>query len=570
MSEFCNECGAEITDAGAPCPVCGAQKVTPSMQPQGGLGPNASDIVIPGLWDDWKVTRKLGQGSFGTVYEIVREDFGETVRSALKVISIPQNESDIQSLVSEGMSLSEVSEYYTSVAKSILEEFKIMSQLRGNTNIVSYEDHKIVPRESGIGYDILIRMELLTSFYAYLQSKGNMIGRSEVLKLGIDMCRALELCEKMNIIHRDIKPENIFVNHLGDFKLGDFGVAREMEESFSTMSKKGTYSYMAPEVYIGRKYDATVDLYSLGIVVYRYFNGGRLPFVEQGKKMLSEYRNQCMMRRITGEKMPAPVNASKLESAVILKACAYEAKDRYQTAQDFREDLEALLNGKPALNLNKKAGQQLQQRPMQQQPQRVPQNAYQQRQMQNVYQQRQQQMNTMQQGQQRSMQQGQPMQQRSAQQGQPMQQRSAQQGQPLQQRSTQPQQSAQPQRSVQQTPQQPVQQRSVSQSMQPQMQQTRSMSQSMQPQMRQTRSMSQPMQQQGRPVQQSAQQRPMQQQSAQQMQRPAQPMQQKPMQAMPQQTMSAPAPQKSGNGLWYAIIGIGIVAIIIAAFFIFG
>ena len=402
MSEFCKECGAEITDAGMPCPVCGAVKQTPSMQPAGGVGArDPQPIVIPGLWDDWQVVRKLGQGSFGTVYEVSREDFGETVRSALKVISIPQNESDIESLVSEGMSLNEVSEYYTSVAKSILEEFKIMSQLRGNTNIVSYEDHKIVPRESGIGYDILIRMELLTSFYAYLQSRNNMIGRNEVLKLGVDMCRALELCEKMNIIHRDIKPENIFVNHLGDFKLGDFGVAREMEESFSTMSKKGTYSYMAPEVYIGKKYDATVDIYSLGIVLYRYFNGGRLPFVEPGKKMLSDYRNQCMMRRITGEKLPDPMNASKLESAVILKACAYEAKDRYQTAKDLREDLEALLSGKPALNLNKTAvpRQQPQQSMMQQrgmQQRGMQQNMYQQRQMQNIYQQRQQQVNTMQ------------------------------------------------------------------------------------------------------------------------------------------------------------------------------
>ena len=72
----------------------------------------------------------------------------------------------------------------------------------------------------------------------------------------IDLCKALEYCQCQNIIHRDIKPENIFVSRFGEFKLGDFGIARELDRSMSGLSEKGTFSYMAPEMYKGEEYDA--------------------------------------------------------------------------------------------------------------------------------------------------------------------------------------------------------------------------------------------------------------------------------------------------------------------------
>ena len=299
-------------------------------------------VEIPGLWAEWKVKERIGQGSFGTVYRIEKQDFGRSVSSALKVISIPQNRADIDSLYSEGMSTEEISHYYTDAVQKIVDEFDLMSQLRGHSNIVSYEDHKVIPKPDGIGYDILIRMELLTPFNQYLRENGNEIGRMEVLRLGVDICHALEACETMHVIHRDIKPENLFIHHLGNFKLGDFGVAREMEKTMTVMSKKGTYSYMAPEVYAGKEYDRTVDLYSLGIMLYRYFNGGRLPFVEQGVKVTSDYREQALMKRISGVPIPPPQYARENIWRVIQKACAFHPADRYQSAEEMRRDLEAV------------------------------------------------------------------------------------------------------------------------------------------------------------------------------------------------------------------------------------
>ena len=90
----------------------------------------------------------------------------------------------------------------------------------------------------------------------------------EILRMGKDLCRALIECQKHNILHRDIKPANIFVSNDGDFKLGDFGVAKIAKEHQIGASVTGSYSYMAPEMYFGESGDSRVDLYSLALVLY--------------------------------------------------------------------------------------------------------------------------------------------------------------------------------------------------------------------------------------------------------------------------------------------------------------
>ena len=189
-------------------------------------------------------------------------------------------------------------------------------------------------------------MEYLTSFLDYCA--GRELTEEDVIQLGIDLCKALEYCQKQNIIHRDIKPENIFVSRFGEFKLGDFGIARELERTMSGLSKKGTFSYMAPEMYKGEPYDAKVDIYSLGIVLYKLRNHNRLPFISLEKQLIT-YRDKenALNRRMSGENPPRPAEAGEGLADIILKACAYDRKDRFETAEEFREALEALKYQKP-------------------------------------------------------------------------------------------------------------------------------------------------------------------------------------------------------------------------------
>ena len=304
----------------------------------GTYGPGA---VVLGKW---RIERKIGEGSFGTVYEIRREDFGQVYRAALKVITVPQSEAELKTARQEGMDDESIHGYFYSVVEDIVREFALMSRIKGTTNVVSCEDHEVIPHGDGMGWDILIRMELLTPLLEYAYD--HPFSRRDIIRLGIDMCRALELCQKYNIIHRDIKPENIFVSDNGDFKLGDFGIARTVERTMSGLSKKGTYSYMAPEVYRGSEYGFGVDIYSLGIVLYRLLNNNRLPFLPQPPEPITySQREAALAKRMGGEQAPAPVNAQGRLGEIVLRACAFDPKARYSSPLQMRQELEAIQYG---------------------------------------------------------------------------------------------------------------------------------------------------------------------------------------------------------------------------------
>lgn len=290
------------------------------------------------IFGEWYAESLIGSGSFGRVYKIYREELGERFYSALKYIPIPADESEVIQLRLDGMDDPSISTYYTGLTKDITAETRLMSRIRGNTNIVSFEDSKVIPKPDGMGYDVFIRMELLESLPSRLLKAP--LSVDDTVKLGIGICNALTVCKKFGIIHRDIKLDNIFVSETGDFKLGDFGIARQLEKTATFMSKKGTYNYMAPEVYKGEKYGATCDLYSLGLVMYRLLNKGRLPFLpEAPNPITANDREEALKRRFMGEKLPAPCNADEELSTIVLKACAYDPKNRFSSAEAMRTAL---------------------------------------------------------------------------------------------------------------------------------------------------------------------------------------------------------------------------------------
>ena len=297
------------------------------------------------VWPEWEIVEKIGEGSFGKVYKARRTEQGKTFYSAIKIITIPSSQGELDSARSELHDDGSVREYFHSMVDDCIQEVSTMEYFRGNSHVVSVEDYKVVEYLDDIGWDIYIRMEYLTSFLEFCE--GRELTEKDVVQLGTDLCRALEYCQKQNIIHRDIKPENIFVSRFGEFKLGDFGIARELDRSASGLSKKGTFSYMAPEMYKGEEYDSRADIYSLGIVLYKLRNHNRIPFINLEKQLIT-YRDKenALTRRMSGEQLPPPADAGAGLSEVILKACAYDREDRYQTAEEFREALEAVKDGR--------------------------------------------------------------------------------------------------------------------------------------------------------------------------------------------------------------------------------
>ena len=298
------------------------------------------DVVL----GKWKLTKLIGEGSFGKVFEADREDFGRTYKAAIKIVTIPQSQSEVQSIRADGLDDESVTTYFRGFVEEMVGEFALMEQLKGTANVVGYEDHEVLQHENQVGWDIFIRMELLTPLLRQVQSGS--LSREQVQRLGIDLCRALELCRKHKIVHRDIKPENIFISENGDYKLGDFGIARTVEKTTGGLSKKGTYTYMAPEVYTGKPYGASADLYSLGLVLYWLTNRHRAPFLPLPPEVPGyNDREEALRRRMSGEVLPDPCDADEPLAAVIRKACAFAPKDRYKSPTELRQALEALAGG---------------------------------------------------------------------------------------------------------------------------------------------------------------------------------------------------------------------------------
>lgn len=296
---------------------------------------------VENVWKDWRVTRLIGEGSFGKVYEIVRNNFGIEEHSALKVITIPTSTAEVQSFRNEGMDENSVTEYYRGLVRDFVQEIALMSKLKGNPCIVAYEDYAVLQHQNDIGWDILIRMELLHPLPELMRNHN--LTENEVVDLGISMCEALSICHSNNIIHRDIKLDNIFVSDNGYYKLGDFGVARTIEKTVSGLSKKGTYTYMAPEVYKGETYGCSVDIYSLGMVMYRLLNFNREPFLPLPPENIKyNDKNEALVKRMQGQNFAPPANAGEQLSKIIMKACSFEPQNRFSSADEMKRDLEKI------------------------------------------------------------------------------------------------------------------------------------------------------------------------------------------------------------------------------------
>ena len=294
------------------------------------------------LWGVWNITKQIGSGTFGDVYEAKRTDTGKEYAAAIKHISIPPKGTSLQELQAEGVVTDEASarRYCQGLLDTLTKEIDICYELKGYTNFVSYEDHMIVSRQGEIGYDVFIRMELLTSLQGHIAANGITVGG--ITKLCEDMCTALSVLELKQIIHRDIKPANIFVNAAGDFKLGDFGVARHME-GLGSMSVKGTYNYMAPEILRGGAVGSNSDLYSLGLVLYRLLNYNRAPLLPAPPTPVTHEEDQATLeRRLSGEQLPPPSRAelSLPLTNVVMRACEFNPDARYQSADEMKRALQ--------------------------------------------------------------------------------------------------------------------------------------------------------------------------------------------------------------------------------------
>ncbi len=140
------------------------------------------------VWPGWETVRLIGCGSFGGVYEIRRDVFGHEEKAAMKVITIPQNDSDAEELFDSGYDEQSVTETFRSHLESIVNEYTLMRQMNGAANVVNCDDFRIVEHVGKIGWDILIKMELLTPL---TRAVGREPSEEQVRRIAHDLCLSL-------------------------------------------------------------------------------------------------------------------------------------------------------------------------------------------------------------------------------------------------------------------------------------------------------------------------------------------------------------------------------------------
>ncbi|MBW1644582.1 MAG: protein kinase, partial [Deltaproteobacteria bacterium] len=260
----------------------------------------------------YEIIEEIGKGGMGVVYKGIDPYIERTL--AIKTIrfDIPKDEAD-----------------HKKWKKRFLREAKLAGNLT-HPNIVTIYD---AGEESGLFY---IAMEYIEgkNLREMIQSSKK-ISFEDVQSLMEQICDALSYASKKGVIHCDIKPENIILDTEGKVYLVDFGIARTSSTDLTkTMLSMVTPSYTSPERLNGQEPDIRSDIFALGAVLYEIISGQK---AFQGDTV------STIMKSILYD---APTKAKTISSDIpkeihyiINRALAKEPEDRYQTYDEFSNDL---------------------------------------------------------------------------------------------------------------------------------------------------------------------------------------------------------------------------------------
>ncbi|WIB67471.1 Stk1 family PASTA domain-containing Ser/Thr kinase [Curtobacterium sp. MCBD17_035] len=166
----------------------------------------------------------------------------------------------------------------------------------------------------------------------------------EAVRITEGILTALEYSHRAGVVHRDIKPANVMVTHSGQVKVMDFGIARAITDTSATVAQTtailGTASYFSPEQARGETVDARTDLYSTGIVLFELLTG-RPPFRGDSPVAVA-YQHVSEQPAAPSTVNPA---VSPALDAVTLRALAKDRSQRFQSAAEFRRDLQQAASG---------------------------------------------------------------------------------------------------------------------------------------------------------------------------------------------------------------------------------
>lgn len=251
----------------------------------------------------------------------------------LKHISVPESQRQVEALIFTGAAQDNeaAQAYYQQVVADYQTELEQLEALANSPNLDSFRSYEIRPKEDGVGFDVFLLAEYRTTLERYLAE--NEMTQSSAVNLAVDLCSALADLRAAGLIHRDVKPSNIYLSSQGHFMLGDMGIAKTEDLKYCSMPESMLSPYSAPELFnLMANVNETVDLYAVGLILYRIYNGNHAPLEDE--KTSAKTADKL---RVTGQDLPAPMFADYEMAEILHKACAFKPEDRYQTPEEMKQ-----------------------------------------------------------------------------------------------------------------------------------------------------------------------------------------------------------------------------------------
>ncbi len=253
----------------------------------------------------------------------------------LKHLSVPASDAQVRALILSGIYTNEndVLAYYTALVSDIKQELELGKKLSETECFAGPVDYQIVQKTDSIGYDIYILQSLQIPLNELISRNG--MTHLRAINLGIDICDAIIACRDAGYLFANLKPDNIFLLPSGKFMLGDLGLVPLKDLEYASISEDYIGSFSPPELFdISGIPNLTLDLYSLGMVLYRIYNGNHGPFED-------ENTDEAMADklRLSGKSLPTPIYADYELAGIITRACSYRIPNRYSSPEQLKEDL---------------------------------------------------------------------------------------------------------------------------------------------------------------------------------------------------------------------------------------
>lgn len=309
----CPQCSQTFDDRYSVCPTDNSALVMDS-----------SDPMLGRLLDNrYRMTKKIGEGGMGSIYQAVHTEMGRTC--AIKLLA-PITTGREEALA------------------RFKREAKMASRIDNPHAVTIYDFGEA---ENGL---LFLAMEFIDGRpLSGIISDHRMLPVDRVVHITNQIAEALAAAHALGIVHRDLKPDNVMVTRKGNdgdyVKVLDFGIAKTVsDDSPDNLTKTGfvlgTPVYMSPEQLLGEKLDGRSDIYSLAIIVYEMLSG-KLPFVADNQQAV-------MMKRITGLPVPLRTAAPQVSEAVeriVMQGLAREPDERVMDVKDFAEALASATHG---------------------------------------------------------------------------------------------------------------------------------------------------------------------------------------------------------------------------------